>query len=72
MNEPRNLTDADVAALADALEERFVERFERAAGKGLIDLLKRGFWISVLALAAYGLGAGKLPIAAIASATGKG
>ena len=67
----RNLTDADVEALADALEEKFVARFERAAGKGLLDILKRGFWLAVLALAAYGLGAGKLPFGVMSEAVGK-
>jgi hypothetical protein len=53
----RALTDGDVAALVDALEDRAVERLKENIGSGVLSLL--GTWMLRLAIlgAAYGLGA---------------
>lgn len=60
---PRNLTDADVAALtaamADAMEKRLVARFYFNLGKGLWKLIWAAILLGFLWLAAFGATGGK-------------
>lgn len=50
----RSLTDADIEALANILEERLADRFYNNLGRGVWAMAKRGVVIVVLALAGYG------------------
>ena len=51
----RSLTDDDVKAIVDGLEERILSRMYLNAGKGILSLAWRAFLIIVLALAIYGV-----------------
>lgn len=57
----RTLTDADVAAITDALEKRMVEGFYRDIGMGVWGLAKKAFYLALAALAAYGYFKGVRP-----------
>ena len=50
----RVLTDNDIEAIADVLEERLANRFYRNLGEGVVAMAKRGAVAALLALAAYG------------------
>ncbi|MGN6312871.1 MAG: hypothetical protein ACTHMO_03815 [Rhodanobacteraceae bacterium] len=50
----RTLTDADVQAIAAALEARFTSRFAQKAGLGLLNLAWKGLLYALAALAVYG------------------
>lgn len=50
----RNLTDADVEALAEALEKRIVGKFYLNFGKGLWALVWKGLITLMLIVAVYG------------------
>lgn len=54
MEEERNLTDADVKALADEMEERMVNRFYRNLGHGVWSLIWKVLVLAAVGLAAYG------------------
>jgi hypothetical protein len=51
---PRNLTDDDVKAVVDELEQRIVERFFSNVGKGVWQLAWRALIALTVLLAAYG------------------
>ena len=50
----RLLTDEDVQAITDALEQRVVERFYGDLGKGVWTLVWRPIVLGILAVAVYG------------------
>lgn len=50
----RVLTDSDIEAIADVLEERLANRFYRNLGRGVWGLAKKGAVALLLTLAAYG------------------
>jgi hypothetical protein len=50
----RALTEADIKALADELEDRLVRRFYTNLGRGLWGLIWRAFMLGMLGLAACG------------------
>ncbi len=52
--EDRKLTDADIKALADELEDRMVNRFYRNLGHGVWGLLWKLLVLGAVGLAAYG------------------
>lgn len=52
--EHRKLTDADIKALADELEDRMVNRFYRNLGSGVWSLAWKALVLGAVALAAYG------------------
>ncbi len=52
--EKRNLTDADVKALADELESRMVNRFYGNLGRGVWGLAWKAMVLAAVGLAAYG------------------
>ncbi|HDR8950745.1 TPA: hypothetical protein QDA82_001021 [Burkholderia vietnamiensis] len=58
MNEQRTLTEADVDAIARALESSIVSRFQQNVGKGVLALVWRWTFQGLLMLAAYGAGGG--------------
>ena len=60
MHEDRNLTDADIEALADAIETRMLGRFYGNIGRGFMSIVWKGAIIILLFLAAYGQYGGKL------------
>ena len=55
----RNMTDADVAALAvavaDVMESRVIDRFYKNLGRGLWALIKKGAFVALMFLAGYGI-----------------
>ncbi len=53
-DEDRRLTDADIKALADEMEERMVNRFYRNLGSGVWGLAWKAVVLGALFLAAYG------------------
>lgn len=58
MEENRMLTDADVDAIAEKLEERVIERFQINVGKGLLNAVWKWFIVALIAIAAYGAAGG--------------
>lgn len=50
----RNLTDADVEAVAEALEKRLTEKFYADLGRGVWAYVRKAFIIVVLAVVAAG------------------
>jgi hypothetical protein len=54
MNDQRNLTDADVAALVDAFEVRMTDKFYRDLGKGFWGMVWKAVVLACIAMAAYG------------------
>ncbi|QJQ31831.1 hypothetical protein GV829_04680 [Sphingomonas lacunae] len=54
MSERRTLTDADVAAIADALETKLESRFYANLGKGVWAIVWKVIIAALLFIAAYG------------------
>lgn len=52
--ETRNLTDADVKAIADAMEERMVNRFYNDLGRGVWGLVWKAVVLALCGVAAAG------------------
>lgn len=50
----RNLTDADVEALADEMEKRIANRFYGDVGRGVWALAWKALLLGILGIAAYG------------------
>lgn len=50
----RTLSDADVEAIAAALESRFTNKFAQKAGFGILSLAWKGVLYALAALALYG------------------
>lgn len=61
----RLLSDADVeaiaVAMADKMEDRLMQRFYLNLGRGMWDLMKKGAFVALLTLAAWGAFTGKMP-----------
>lgn len=53
-NNERNLTDADVKALADEMEGRLVSRFYSNLGQGVWSVAWKLVVVGIIALVAYG------------------
>ena len=51
----RTLSEADVQAIAKALEDRLASRLITNAGKGILALAWKGVLLAVLWLAVYGM-----------------
>jgi len=51
----RTLSDADVQAIAAALESRLANRVVRGAGVGILQLVKRLLFWAIVMLFAYGV-----------------
>jgi len=51
----RRLSDADVAAIADALEKRLANTLLTNAGKGVLRLAWHGLLLVIIGLAAFGI-----------------
>lgn len=58
MQEKRNLTDDDVAAIAARIEEGVLQRFQMNVGRGVLALAWKWTLHGLLMLAAYGAGGG--------------
>ena len=58
MESKRNLTEADVEAIVDALEERLTKKFYSDVGKGVWDMVWKTVIVGVVAVAAYGASRG--------------
>lgn len=54
MSTDRNLTDADVEAVVDALEKRLTEKFYADLGRGVWGYVRKAIVIAIIAVAAYG------------------
>lgn len=50
----RSLSDADVTAIVDAIEERLTDKFYRDVGKGLWGMVWKAFVGALVFVAAYG------------------
>lgn len=57
----RTLSDADVQAIAAALESRLTDRVVKGAGTGALQLVKRLLFWGVLALFVYAIAHGWRP-----------
>lgn len=53
-NDDRLLTDADVKAVVDALENRFVDRFYSDLGKGVWSVVWKAVIVCLIGIAAAG------------------
>lgn len=58
MSDDRNLTEADVKAIVDTLEQRFTQKFYSDLGKGVWAWIWRAIIAAALFLAAYGAAKG--------------
>jgi hypothetical protein len=58
METKRTLTDSDVQAIAERIEQSITERFQLNVGKGVLRIAWRMFMHGLIILAAYGAGAG--------------
>ena len=58
-NEDGTLTDADVTAIINGLEERMVDRFEAGVGRGVLYWVKRAGILILIVLAMQGLAGDK-------------
>jgi hypothetical protein len=58
VDEKRNLTEADVAAIAAQIEKGILERLQLNVGRGVLALAWKWVMTGVLLLAAYGAGGG--------------
>jgi hypothetical protein len=58
MTEKRTLTDADIDAITEKLEERVIERFQINVGKGILNAVWKWFIVALIAVAAYGAAGG--------------
>lgn len=54
----RNLTDADVEAIAASIERRMVQNFYRDLGKGVWGLVWKAIVAALILVAAYGAAKG--------------
>ena len=54
MGDERNLTDDDVRAVVDQIEERMVERFYGDLGRGVWGIAWKAIVMGLVALATYG------------------
>lgn len=52
--EERNLTDADVRAIVDEMEERMTARFYGDLGRGVWAVIWKAIIMAMIGLAAYG------------------
>ncbi|MCG2585522.1 hypothetical protein [Massilia sp. TS11] len=52
--ETRNLTDADVKAIADEMETRMVNRFYNDLGRGVWGMVWKAIIVALIGLAALG------------------
>lgn len=52
--EHRNLTDEDIRALADEMEQRLVDRFYSNVGRGVWGMVWRVVIVVLMGLASYG------------------
>lgn len=57
----RTLTDADVEAIAAALETRLVNNFYQDLGKGVMGIVKKMLVVALIAVAGYGAVKGYRP-----------
>ena len=53
--QPRNITDADAAAIASQLKLQIMQDFRVEVGTGLLTLAKKAFFYVLLLLAVYGV-----------------
>jgi hypothetical protein len=58
MEDKRNLTDADVEAIVNALEGKLYVKLRNNVGNGVLSLVWRGFILGLIWLAAYGIAKG--------------
>jgi hypothetical protein len=58
MDEKRNLTDEDVAAIARQIETGILQRFQLNVGRGVLAIAWKWFLTGLVLLAAYGAGGG--------------
>ena len=58
MDDNRTLTDADVRAIAVAIEQGITQRFQLNVGRGVLGLAWRVVIYALVAVAAYGAGGG--------------
>ncbi|NIF51398.1 hypothetical protein [Burkholderia sp. Ax-1724] len=58
MDEKRNLTEADVTAIAEQIERGILNRLQLNVGRGVLGLAWKWLLTGVLLLAAYGAGGG--------------
>lgn len=56
--ENRNLTDADVEAITEALREKMIEQFYTDLGRGVWSAAWRTIVVVLIAIAAYGAAKG--------------
>lgn len=54
----RNLTDADVEAIAEKMEEAMMRRLQLNIGKGILSIAWKWIIVGLIALAAYGAAGG--------------
>lgn len=54
----RNLTEADVEAIAEALERRVVDNLFNSMGRGFFGLVKKGLLLIFGGVALYGMSKG--------------
>ncbi|PFH12831.1 MULTISPECIES: hypothetical protein [Burkholderia] len=60
MDEERKLSDADIDAIIDGLEQRVVQRLQTNVGKGVISILTTWAIRVIVLVAVYGAGSGWL------------
>ena len=53
-SEERTLTDADVRAIVDEMEQRMAARFYGDIGRGVWSMARKALLIAVVVIAAYG------------------
>lgn len=53
-DDARNLTDADITALADEMEKRLTNRFYNDLGRGVWGMVWKAIVVAILGIAAYG------------------
>jgi hypothetical protein len=58
MDEKRNLTEADVVAIALQIENGILQRLQLNVGRGVLGLVWKWLITAMLLLAAYGAGGG--------------
>jgi len=58
MADNRNLTDADVKAIASEIERSIMQRFQLNVGQGVLRFVWRAMIYAMIALAAYGAAGG--------------
>ncbi|TDY26310.1 hypothetical protein B0G81_6820 [Paraburkholderia sp. BL6665CI2N2] len=58
MEDKRNLTDEDVAAIAKQIEDGILQRFQLNVGRGVLAIAWKWILTGLVLLAAYGAGGG--------------